>query len=123
MVHLLIICPLRPGTQEQWRRLYQDIAGSRRAPFEAFCRQAGISQVQVWLVQLRRGDLLLMRLRAQQPHLPCWNWRTRRDRLNAGCVGSYRACWDGMCRRCYLNSSRSRSSPGQTRSLVQKQPG
>ena len=69
MSHLLINCPLRPGTQEQWRRLYQDIAGSRRAPLEAFCRQAGISQVQVWLVQLRWGGLLLMRLHAQQPHL------------------------------------------------------
>jgi hypothetical protein len=67
MAQLLIVCPLRPATQERWRRLYQDIAGSRRAQFEASCRQAGISQVQVWLVQLRRGELLLMRLYAQQP--------------------------------------------------------
>jgi hypothetical protein len=27
MAHLQIVCPLRPGTQERWRRLYQDIAG------------------------------------------------------------------------------------------------
>ncbi len=67
MAHLLIVCPLRPATQERWRRLFQDIAGTRRAQFEASCRQAGISQVQVWLVQLRRGELLLMRLHAQQP--------------------------------------------------------
>jgi hypothetical protein len=68
MAQLLIVCPLRPATQERWRRLYQDIAGSRRAQFEASCRQAGISQVQVWLVQLRRGELLLMRLHAEPPH-------------------------------------------------------
>jgi hypothetical protein len=68
MAQLLIVCPLRPATQERWRRLYQEIAGSRREQFEASCRQAGISQVQVWLVQLRRGELLLMRLQAQQPH-------------------------------------------------------
>ncbi len=67
MAHLLIICPLRSGTQERWRRLYQDIAASRRAQFEASCWQAGISQVQVWLVQLRRGELLLMRLHAEPP--------------------------------------------------------
>jgi hypothetical protein len=68
MAHLLIVCPLHPGTQERWRRLYQELAASRRAQFEASCRQAGISQVQVWLVQLRHGELLLMRLHAQQPH-------------------------------------------------------
>jgi hypothetical protein len=67
MAHLLIVCPLRPATQEQWRRLYQELAGPRRAQFEAFCRQAGISQVQVWLVQLRRGELLLISLYTPQP--------------------------------------------------------
>ena len=68
MAQLQIVCPLRPGTQERWRRLYQELAGSRREQFKASCRQAGISQVQVWLVQLRRGELLLMRLNVQQPH-------------------------------------------------------
>src|SRR6266581_6839401 len=66
MAQLLIVCTLRPGTQERWRRLYQELAASRRAQFEASCRQAGISQVQIWLVQLRRGELLLMRLHVQQ---------------------------------------------------------
>src|SRR6266487_305046 len=57
MAELLIVCPLRPGTQERWRRLYQELAASRREQFEASCRQAGISQVHVWLVQWRRGQL------------------------------------------------------------------
>src|SRR6266699_114353 len=57
MAQLQIVCPLRPGTQERWRRLYQELAASRREQFEASCRQAGISQVQVWLVQLRHGQL------------------------------------------------------------------
>ena len=68
MAQLHIVCPLRSGTQERWRRLAQEVAGSRREQLEAFCREAGISQVQVWLVQLRRGELLLMRLHVQQPH-------------------------------------------------------
>jgi hypothetical protein len=67
MARLLIVYPLRQGTQARWRRLFQDIAGSRREQFEAFCRQAGISQVQVRLVQQRRSELLLMRLHARQP--------------------------------------------------------
>jgi hypothetical protein len=68
MAQLLIVCHLHPGTQERWRRLYQELVGSRREQFEASCRQAGISQVQVWLVQWRRGELLLIRLNVQQPH-------------------------------------------------------
>ena len=67
MAQLLLVCPLRSGTQERWRRLYQELTELRREPFEVFCRQAGISQVQVWLVQLRRGELLLMSVHAQQP--------------------------------------------------------
>jgi len=67
MAQLLIVYPLHLGTQERWRRLFQDIAVTRRVQIEAFCRQAGISQVQVQLVQLRYGELLLIGLYAQQP--------------------------------------------------------
>ena len=67
MEHLLLVCPLHPGTQERWRRLFQELAGLRRGSFEAACRQAGISQVQVWLVQMRRSELLLVKVKAQQP--------------------------------------------------------
>jgi len=66
MVQLQIVCPLRSGTQERWRRLAQEVAGSRREQFEAFCRQAGITQVQVWVVQLLRGELLLITLQMQE---------------------------------------------------------
>ncbi len=67
MAQLQIVCPLRPGTQERWRRLAQEVAGSRREQFEACCREAGIIQVQVWVVQLQRGELLLMTLQTQEP--------------------------------------------------------
>ena len=67
MAQLQIAYLLRPGTQEHWRRLYQEVAGSRRAQFEASCQQAGITQVQVWLVQTLRGELLLMTVNMQEP--------------------------------------------------------
>jgi hypothetical protein len=47
MAQLQIVYLLRPGTQEQWRRLYQEIAESRREEFEASCRHMGITQLQV----------------------------------------------------------------------------
>ncbi len=67
MAQLQIVCLLRPGTQERWRRLCQEVAGSRREQFEASCQQAGITQVQIWVVQLLRGELLLITLNTQEP--------------------------------------------------------
>src|SRR5258708_12702188 len=67
MGQLQIICLLRPGTQERWRRFYQTVEGSRRDQFEASCQQAGITQVQVRLAQLLHGELLLITLTTQEP--------------------------------------------------------
>ena len=67
MAQLKMVCTLRTGTQERWRRLSQEVAGSRRAQFEASCRRAGITQVQVWLVQLPRSELLFVTLNTQEP--------------------------------------------------------
>ena len=67
MAQLQIVCPLRSGTQERWRRLAQELAGSRREQFEACCQQVGITQIQVWVVQLQRIELLFVALHTQEP--------------------------------------------------------
>ena len=67
MAQLQIVYLLRPGTQEQWRRLYQEVAETRREEFEASCRHMGITQVQVRLVQLLHSDLMLMTLHTREP--------------------------------------------------------
>jgi hypothetical protein len=68
MAQLQIVYLLRPGTQEQWRRLYQEVAESRGEEFEASCRHMGITQVQVRLVQMLHGDLMLITLHTQESH-------------------------------------------------------
>ncbi len=68
MAQLQMVCTLRTGTQERWRRLSQEVAGSRRAQFEASCQQAGITRVQVWLVQLHHGELLFVTLNTKESH-------------------------------------------------------
>ncbi len=81
MAQLQIVYLLRPGTQEQWRRLYQEVAESRREQFEESCRHMGITQVQVRLVQMLHSDLMLASaerpferwLRAQLQGLLGWN--------------------------------------------------
>ena len=67
MAQLQIVCPLRSGTQERWRRLAQELAGSRWEQFEVCFRQARITQVQFWVLQLQRGELLFMTLHMQEP--------------------------------------------------------
>ena len=68
MAQLQIVYLPRPGTQERWRRLCQEVAGSRKDRFAAFCQQAGITQVLVRLVQLLHGELLLITVQTQEPH-------------------------------------------------------
>src|SRR5258708_5064911 len=67
MTQLQIAYQPRPGTQEQWRRLCQELAGSRRDRFAASCQQAGITQVQVRLLQMLHGELLLLTVQTQEP--------------------------------------------------------
>lgn len=68
MTQLQIVYLLRSGTQERWRRLCQEVAGSRKEQFEASCRHMGITSVQVRLVQMLHSDLMLMTLHTQEPH-------------------------------------------------------
>ncbi|GHO60522.1 hypothetical protein [Ktedonobacter robiniae] len=66
MPQLQIACLLRPGTQERWRRLYQELAGPRREQWEALSQQTGITQVQVRLVQLyQSGEIMLLTFEIQ----------------------------------------------------------
>ena len=57
----------RRGTQERWRRLCQEVAELRPEQFAAVCQQAGISQVQVRLLQLLHSELLLVTVQMQEP--------------------------------------------------------
>jgi len=68
MAQLQIAYLPRAGTQERWRRLCQDIAELRRDQFDAACQQAGITQVQVRLLQLLHSELLLVTVQMQEPH-------------------------------------------------------
>ncbi len=67
MVQLQIAYLPRRGTQERWRRLCQDIAELRPEEFSAVCQQAGITRVQVRLLQMLHSELLLVSVQIQEP--------------------------------------------------------
>ena len=57
----------RRGTEERWRRLWQDVAELCPEQFAAACQQAGITRLQVRLMQLLRSSLLLVSVQMQEP--------------------------------------------------------
>jgi hypothetical protein len=57
MAQLQIVYLLRPGTQERWRRLCQELAGSRRGRFAASCQQEQFQVLLGWNVQEVLPDL------------------------------------------------------------------
>jgi hypothetical protein len=67
MAQLQIAYLPRRGTEERWRRLCQDVAELCPEQFAALCQQAGITQVQVRLLQLLHGELLLLTVQMQEP--------------------------------------------------------
>jgi hypothetical protein len=67
MAQLQIAYLLRRGTQERWRRLCQEVAELRPEQFAAVCQQAGITQLQVRLMQLLHSELLLVTVQMQEP--------------------------------------------------------
>ena len=70
MAQLQIVYLPRPGTQERWRRLCQEVTGLRKDRFAMSCQQAGITQVQVRLLQMLHGELLLITVQTQEPQEP-----------------------------------------------------
>src|SRR5438477_10860096 len=70
MAQLQIVYLPRPGTQERWRRLCQEVTGLRKDRFATSCQQAGITQVQVRLLQMLHGELLLITVQTQEPQEP-----------------------------------------------------
>src|SRR6266581_395847 len=60
MAQLQIAYLPRRGTEERWRRLCQDVAELCPEQFAAPCQQAGITRVQVRLLQLLHSELLLV---------------------------------------------------------------
>ena len=67
MAQLQIAYLPRPGTQERWRRLFQEMAELYPEQFAAACQQAGISQLQVRLLQILHGEVLLASIKMEEP--------------------------------------------------------
>ncbi len=57
----------RRGTEERWRRLWQEVAELCPEQFAAACRKVGITRLQVRLMQLLHSELLLVSVQMEEP--------------------------------------------------------
>jgi hypothetical protein len=56
----------RRGTEERWRRLWQEVSELCPEQFAAACQKAGITRLQVRLMQLLHSELLLVSVQMQE---------------------------------------------------------
>lgn len=67
MASLRLVLPLLPGKEEAWRRLYQELSGSRCPEHEESRRRLGITRECVWVAQILQGEIAIVHLEAKEP--------------------------------------------------------
>lgn len=66
---LTLIAPIRPGASEAWRRYLQELTGSRRDEYEAFCRRWGVAREQIWIIETLKGAMTIITIATSEPEL------------------------------------------------------
>ncbi len=67
MTEICFVGPIAAGKEEEWRRVLQELAGSRSADFKRMRSRFGIVAVRVWLQRTRRGELAVVHVEAHDP--------------------------------------------------------
>src|SRR4051794_40616919 len=66
MIAVTFVMPILPGQQEEWRRFYQSLMGSRQPQFEVPRQELGITRELVWLARLPQADLAVIYCEVEQ---------------------------------------------------------
>ena len=62
MTEIAFVWPILAGKEEEWRRLLQELEGSRSADFGRMRRRLEITTVHVWLQRTRSGELAVVHI-------------------------------------------------------------
>ena len=57
--------PILAGKEEEWRRLLQELEGSRSGDFGQMRRRLGIGPIRVWLHRTRRGGFAFVQVEVE----------------------------------------------------------
>jgi DNA repair photolyase len=61
----VVVLPILPGMEENWRRFAQDLLEEHLGEYEALGRHLGIRRVRVYLVRMPRWDVILAHVEAK----------------------------------------------------------
>lgn len=67
MKETCFVLPIAAGREEEWRRLLQELAGSRSGDLERARRRLGIGAVRVWLRRDQRGVSAVVLMEVDDP--------------------------------------------------------
>ena len=63
----ILVLPILPDREEEWRRFAQDLLGDRLGEYEGLGRRLGIRGVRVYLVRTSRREVILAYVEAEDP--------------------------------------------------------
>ncbi len=63
----ILVLPILPDREEEWRRFAQDLRGDRLGEYESLGRRLGIRGVRVYLVRTSRREVILAYVEAEDP--------------------------------------------------------
>ena len=66
---LMLTASVLPGRAEAWRRMCQELLGSRAERFNATACRLGVRSQRIWLVPIPRGELAVIWLDVTNPEL------------------------------------------------------
>lgn len=64
---VLLTAPILPGRAEAWRRMCQELLGSRAEQFSSSSRRYGVLRQRIWVVPSPRGELAVISLDLASP--------------------------------------------------------
>lgn len=67
MAPLVVMLPIHPDDVEAWRRLCQEMMGTRREQYETSRRQLGIVEERVSLMHTARGRVVVIAIDIAEP--------------------------------------------------------
>jgi hypothetical protein len=63
----ILVLPILPDREEEWRRFAQDLLGDRSGEYEDLGRHLGIRSVRVYLARTSRREMILAYVEAEDP--------------------------------------------------------
>ena len=63
----ILLLPILPDREEEWRRFAQDLLGDRLSEYEGLGRRLGVRGVRVYLARTSRREVILAYVEAENP--------------------------------------------------------